>query len=84
MKKIKKLYLLDRNIKWATFKKLQDRLTIPDGITIKNIDKILWQMLRDGQIYCWFHNESKGDMGIGVELPGHKELIIIKRAKTKI
>lgn len=65
----KKLYLISNKIKWNTFKLLQDKLVKDSGPTPKNGDKILWQMLRDKQILCWFAEDMPGDMGIGLEIP---------------
>jgi hypothetical protein len=76
-KKIKTLYLLSPKIKWKTFKLLQDKLVKDSGPTPVQGDKVLWQMLRDKQIHCWFCEEIKGDMGIGQKLPKYEELRII-------
>lgn len=76
--KITTLYLLDSKIKWKTFKMLQDKLVKDSGPTPANADKMVWQMLRDKKIYCWFSEEMKNDMGVGTELPEHKILKIIR------
>jgi len=76
--KIKQLYLLSPKIRWKTFKLLQEKLVKDTGIVPKEGDKIIWKMLRDKQIFCWFCEEMKDDMGIGLEIPKYKELFIIK------
>lgn len=65
----KKLYILEPKIKWKTFKMLQDRLVKDTGPIPVQADKILWKMLRDKQIYCWFAQDMPDDMGIGLEIP---------------
>lgn len=72
------IYIISDKIKFKTFKLLQDRLVKADLIP-KNINKVLWEMLRDKQIYCWFSDELKNDMCIGLKLPlkkGEKYKII--------
>ena len=74
---MKKLYLLDSKLKWKTFKKLHDSFVKDSGPKPKHIEKILWKMLRDKQIYCWFASDLKNDMGIGLKLPtGYKIYLI--------
>ena len=68
MKK-KTLYLLSDKIKWETFKLLQDKLVKDSGPKPVHGDKVLWRMLRDKQILCWFAEDMPGDMGIGLEIP---------------
>lgn len=63
------IYVLSDKIKWKAFKLLQDKLVRDSGPTPKHGDKILWQMLRDRQIYCWFGDKIKNDMGLGLYLP---------------
>ena len=65
----KKIYLLSPEIKWKTFKLLQDKLVKDSGPTPIHGDKILWQMLRDKKIICWFADDMPNDMGIGIKLP---------------
>lgn len=78
MKKIKKLYLVSDKIKWKTFKILQDKLVKDSGPIPVGIDKTLWKMVKEKKIYCWFCDEMKEDMGVGLSLPAHKELFVIK------
>lgn len=75
--KIKTLYLLSPKIKWKTFKMLHDKLVNKSGPVPIGAYKIIWQMLRDKQIYCWFCKEMENDMGVGLELPEYEELEII-------
>ena len=82
MKKIKKLYLIDPKMKWGSFKALQDKMCIPDGgPTPQHLDKYLWQMNRDKQVFLYFCEEMKGDMGIGIKLPPHKEMVVLSNPK---
>lgn len=69
----KKIYVLSPDIKWKTFKLLQDKLVTKDGgPTPQNFDRILWEMLRSKWIYCWFDPKLPGDMKMGPELPKGK------------
>lgn len=68
MKK-KILCLLDKKIKFKTYKLLQEKLVKDSGPTPVHIDKILWQMNRDGQILLWFADDLPNDMGVGLALP---------------
>jgi len=68
MKK-KILYILSSKIKWKTFKILQDKLVRDSGPTPVGVDKILWEMLREKKIMCWFAEDMKEDMGLGLVIP---------------
>ena len=81
MKNKKTLYLLDSKISWKTFKMLQDKLVKDSGPTPKHGDKVLWQMLRKKQIYCWFADDMPNDMGIGLEIPKGYKIKMIKNPK---
>jgi len=81
---IKDLYLLHHTIKWKTFKILQEKLTKDSGPVPVNGDKVLWRMLKDKKIYCYFCQEMKWDMGVGLEIPKCKKLIIIKSHKKPL
>ena len=77
--KQKKLYLLDSEIKWKPFKKLHDSIVKDSGPTPKHGTKILWEMLRDKKILCWFQKEDwLDDMGVGLEVPKGYEVHVIK------
>ena len=70
----KTIYLLSPKISWKTFKKLQ--LNVKDsGPTPKNADKMLWQLLREEKIYCWF-GDLPNDMSLGLKLPKGKIEIV--------
>lgn len=75
-------YLLDHRISWKTFKLLHDRFVQPDGGPEPvHMDKVLWQMLRDRQIYCWYSEDMPGDMGIGLEVPKNMKIIVLSNPK---
>ena len=65
----KKLYLLNPEIKWKTFKELQKRLVKDSGPTPIGGDRALWELLRKNLIYCWFAEDMSNDMGIGIKIP---------------
>ena len=69
MKKDKVLFLLDKNIRWRDFKKLQDKLVKDSGPTPMCGNKILWQMVRDKNILCYFAKDLPEDMGICLKIP---------------
>jgi hypothetical protein len=77
MKKFKTIYVLSPKIKWKTFKLLQEKLVKDSGPSPLHGDKVLWEMLRDKQIYCWFCDEMRDDMGVGIKLPPAKEIQVI-------
>lgn len=79
---MKTIYLLSPKIKWKTFKMLQNTI-IKDDFKPLNGDKILWHMLKNKQIYCWFCDEMPNDMGIGLEIPEHEHLYIINSPSSK-
>jgi len=66
---MKELYLLSPKIKWKTFKLLQDKLVKESGPVPIHGDKALWHLLRDKKILCWFSEDFKDDMVIGLEIP---------------
>ena len=72
------IYLLDHKLKWKTFKELQDKLVKDSGPTPMGIDKVLWKMMRDRKIYCWFDKDMPNDMGLGIKLPKNRKIEIIK------
>ena len=61
---MKTIYFLDAKIKWKAFKKLQDLVKL--DIKPMQADKVLWQMLRDRQISCWFLSSIPNDMQISL------------------
>lgn len=77
MKKIKQLHLVSHEMKWETFKKLNDALVRDSGPTAMNLDKILWKLIRERKIYAWFCEEISGNMGLGLKLPPHEKLIVL-------
>ncbi len=79
--KIQKLYLIDSKISWPVFKKLNDKLVKDSGPSPKNMDKMLWQMIKEKRILAWFANELKDDMGLSLTVPKHRELFIIGNPK---
>lgn len=68
MKHIKTLYLLSDKIKWKTFKLLQEKMVKQSGPVPKHGDKVLWEMLKEKKILCWFAEDMPNDMGIGTEI----------------
>ena len=76
------IYLIDRKIKWETFKLLQDKLVKDSGPTPKHGDKMLWKMIKEKKIYAWFDPFIKGDMLIGLEIPKRK-IILISTPQSK-
>ena len=70
----KTIYLLSPDISWKTYKMLQDKLVKDSGPKPLHGDKILWNMLKEKLIYCWFSENLPDDMGISFKLP--KNVII--------
>ncbi len=79
--KKKPIYLLDYRLTFKTFKALQDKLVDKSGLCPMGLDKMLWQMLRDKQIYCWFDDDRMGDLGLGLEIPKNRPVQIITNPK---
>jgi hypothetical protein len=78
--KKKTIYLLDHRLKWRAFKKLHDKIVRDSGPSPKNMDKVLWQMMRDRRIVCWFGKDLPDDMGIGLKIPkGYEVKLITKK-----
>ena len=77
----KTLYLIDKKLHWRVFKKLQEKLVKDTGPTPKEADKILWEMMRDGQILCGFRKDMPGDMWVGLKLPKGFQISLIKNPK---
>ncbi len=74
-------FLLDHKLKWKTFKKLHDKLVKDSGPTPIHGDKILWEMMRDKKIYCWFDDKMPNDMAIGLKLPKNRKISLITNSK---
>ena len=75
---MKTLYILDHKLKWKVFKRLIDELTRDSGPTPKNLEKVLWEMLRKKKIYCGYTKEISGDMWIGLKIPKGFKIILIR------
>jgi len=81
MKKNKTIYLLSPKINWKTYKLLQDKLVKDSGPVPVNGDKVLWGMLREKMIYCWFEEVRPNmgiDVSIGTKLPKNVIIKVIK------
>ena len=60
---MKKIYLFSPTIKYKAFKKVMDKF--PDkGIMPMNIDKILWELLRDKRLYIFLDGTSDDPVSI--------------------
>ena len=57
--KMKVLYLLDSQLKWKPFKELHDKIVRDSGPVLINGTKILWEMMRSKQIYCWYQLDDR-------------------------
>ena len=79
-KKKREIFLLDFRLKWKAFKELQKRLVRDSGPMPVQGDRVLWEMMRDKKIYCWFGNDWPNDMGIGLKLPEGYKVTLIKNA----
>ncbi len=77
MKKKKTIYLLDYKLKWKTFKLLRDKLVKQTGPIPERADKILWQMMKDKKILCWFSEDFPNDMHIGLKFPKNININLI-------
>lgn len=67
--KKKIFYLLDNKLNWKGFKKLQSQLVDNSGPVPQHGERIVWEMMRNKQILCWFAEDIPRDMGIGFEIP---------------
>lgn len=82
-KKQKRIYVVHPSMSWKTFKILQEKLVRDSGPVPVGADKVLWEMLRDKKMYCWFSGELKNDMGIGLEIPEAEEYLVLRDPKKK-
>ena len=71
-KPLKTIYLLSPQIKWKTFKTLQDKLVSKEGPWPVGLDKMLYSLLKEKRIYCWFSDDLPNDMQLGLKLPKFK------------
>ena len=74
---MKNIYLLDHKIKFKTYKAIHDNIVKDPGPTPAGKDKILWEMIKNKQIFCWFDDEHPNDMGVGLKLPKNRKVILI-------
>lgn len=72
------IYLLDYRLEWSIYKELNDRLVKDSGPTPRHGNRILWKMMRDKQILCWFDPLIEDDMCIGELLPKDRDILLIK------
>ncbi|MFA5196242.1 MAG: hypothetical protein WC401_10645, partial [Bacteroidales bacterium] len=80
-KKKKELYLLSPELKWKTFKKFHDVVVNDSGPTPIEGLKVLWELNKDGMIYCWFDPDKKGDMLLGFKLPKNCNIFVLTNKK---
>jgi len=70
------VYLLSPTISFKTFKLLQKKLVKESGPVPVEGDRMLWELLRDKKLYCYFTNKLPEDMAISLKLPKSKIIII--------
>ena len=66
---MKKVYLISPKIKWKSFKAIHDKIVHDSGPKPENIEKVLWEMIRDKKIIAWFAEDFPNDMGLGLKFP---------------
>jgi len=77
MKK-QKVYLFSPKISFKRFKKIWDKFPV-EGIIAEEFKKgkIVWQMIRDKQIYVYLKDEKEDQIFFAIKLP-KKDIYIIK------
>jgi len=81
----KPIYLLDHKIKFDTFSRLEAALVRDAGPVPVGGSKVLWELLKEKKIYCWYDPYVRGDMRIGLKLPKRRiEVITDGRLGEKI
>lgn len=78
------IYLLHHELKWSVFKELQEKAAPIKGIAPDNFDRILWELLRDKRLYLWFDPSVVGDMGMGLEVPEDREVIVLRNGSKAL
>ena len=74
----KPIYLLHHRMKWRVFKELHDKVNLKcDGPTPRNFTKILWEMLRDKQIYIWLDETREDPVQLGTKLPEGRSVMVL-------
>lgn len=66
---------------YKTFELLQNELVKDSGPTPLNSNKILWSLMKEKKILCWF--EKFGDMKIGFKLPKNCDIQILSDGTKK-
>jgi hypothetical protein len=72
----KSLYLISPKISFEKFKLIQANLSM--DIKPVNLDKILWQLLKDEKIVMWVSNDTENDIGIALTLPERYKNYLLK------
>jgi hypothetical protein len=71
----KPIYLFSNKIKYKTFKTVMSKF--PAGTIVpENIDRILWELLRDEKIYIFLDTKSDDPVSISLKMPNGKIAII--------
>ena len=78
------IYLLSHDLKFKVFKELQRKLVKDSGPTPSQGNKVLWRMMRDKQIFCWFDSLVKGDIMLGTGLPTGRKIETITNSLNNI
>jgi len=74
-----KTYWIHPKISWRAFKSLNEKLAPSEGVTPENIDKILWQLLRDRKLNIYFTDRPvEGETCFLTEKPIPKNATMIK------
>lgn len=84
---MKNLYLLSDKLKWSDFRVLQKKLVKDSGPTPDHGNRMIWELMKDKRIFCWFASDMKDDMGIGLVIPRRYKkwkISIISSPKTNL
>lgn len=73
---MKPIYLFSPKIKYKNFLTVWDKFPI-GGIKPMHMDKIIWQMIRDKQIYVFLENKKDEQVFIATKLPQKRKILMI-------
>ena len=72
------IYVIDKSIGLDLFVKMQENLAPHRDVAAVGIDEALWKLVQEDRIYCWFDPENTGDMGIGINLPSSRDVMLMR------
>jgi predicted secreted Zn-dependent protease len=83
--KTKPIYLFSNKITYKRFKKVWDKFPV-EGVVAEEMvkGKIIWEMIRDKQIYVYIEDIKEDKVFFALKLPKNRKLNLLTNSKEEI